>query len=203
MARDVFVNGEAMISVKGYSGSAIGSLTQLGLAQNGISIRLNFKHRDINVDSWGPEVPVDVQCFLADATVQMQLVHVDRTVLDVVLGHSMGIAATSGVVGQLPHAGQRMGQGSISSPPTARFGNNYIGLNISSPIAGKPWRFFYTYLTGTPFEQPIGTERSIFTLNWRAIPYTNDPWGGGSAQTGTSAGNGALGAWLFDSTLDT
>lgn len=192
-----------MVSVKGYSGSTIGSLTQLGLAHNGILIRLNFKHRDINVDSWGPEVPVDVQCFLADAQISMQIVDVDRAVLDRVLEHSMGIAATGGIVGQMPHAGQRMGQGAISAGPTARFGNNYIGLNISSPIGGKPWRFYYTYLTGTPFEQPIGTERSIFTLNWRAIPYTNDPWGGGSAQAAGAAGTGALNAYLFDSTLDT
>lgn len=192
-----------MVSVKGYSGSTIGSLTQLGLAQNGIAIRLNFKHRDINVDAQGPEVPVDVQCFLADAQISMQLVHVDVNVLDTVLQHSMGIAATGELVGQMPHAGQRMGQGAISAGPTARFGNNYIGLNLSSPIGGKPWRFYYTYLTGTPFEQPIGTERSIFTLNWRAIPYTNDPWGGGSAQAGTAAGTGALGAYLFDRVLDT
>jgi hypothetical protein len=87
----------------------------------------------------------------------------------------------------------------------ARFaaGNNYIGLNISNPVGGIPYRFFYTYLAEPPFEHPMGTEKSIFSLNWRAIPYTQDPYGGGAAQPNTVPGFGALGALLYDHNLDT
>ena len=78
----------------------------------------------------------------------------------------------------------------------ARFaaGNNFIGLNLTSPVASKPWRFYFAYLVAPPATFPLGTEKSIIGLQWRAIPFTVDPWQGGS---------GALGQILWDHVLDT
>lgn len=175
MARDFFINGETMVAVKGNANSGFPGLTHLGLADGPIRVRLDFRHMDIQVDAWGGEIPADVQCKLAAATISMTLVHFDRNVLDDCLGQSMGGAS----VGTVSRAGRRMGGGN------ARFALNnfYIGLNLLSPVGAKPWRFYYTYLTGPPMEFPLGTERSIVALNWRAIPYTTDPWGGGTGST--------------------
>ncbi len=187
-----------MVSVKGASGSSISSLTQLGLADNSIHIRLNPKHMDVNADAWGREgrgPAFEVQTFLADADITMTLVHFDRTVIDYCLQESQG---GSSAPGTMARAGARLGNNAARFAAT----NHFIGLNLSGPVSAKPWRFYYTYLLGDQ-DFPIGTERSIITLKWKAIPYTNDPWGGGTAQGGTAAGTGAVGALLYDNTLDT
>ena len=187
MARDYFINGESLVSFKGNSASSIGSLTQLGLSTDPIRVTLELHHKDIIVDAWGPEVPADVQQFLAAVTVNINFIHIDRTVLDYCLQESMGGTTA---VGTLARAGLRLGGG------VSRFavGNHYIGLNISSPVAAKPWRFYFAYLTGTPVDVPLGTEKSVISTTWRVIPYTTDPYGGGT---------GSLGTLLWDHILDT
>jgi len=179
---------ETMVGVKSRSDSGIASLTNLGLADTGIRISINTRFDDIMVDAWGQEIPIDVQWMLADANISMTLVHFDRAVLDVCMALSMGGGSIA--IGQVARAGQRLGQG------LSRFtiGNNLIGLNLSSPVGNKPWRFWYTYLTGPAVEFPLGTKRSIVTLNWRAIPYTTDPFNGGT---------GAQGSQLWDYSQDT
>jgi hypothetical protein len=191
MARDFLINGESMVSVKGPQGSAIASISQLGLTVSPIRVTLDVRHRDINLDAWGGEIPADTQFMLAAASISMDLVHVDRDVLSACI--KLGMAGAGGVgnnEGQLARAGLRMGGG------LARFasGNNYIGLNISSPVLALPYRFYFAYLTGTPVDIPLGTEKSIIVCNWRAIPYTQDPW---------NSGQGATGTVLYDNTLDT
>ena len=200
MSRSFYINGESMVAVKGTIGSQIigQGLTQLGLTDSPIVVTPNFKHKDINVNAWGSdEVPTDLQSFMSDCNVRMTLVHFDPNVL--VECSQLSLNANPGsAFGTMPRTGLTMGGNA------ARFGvgNNYIGLNILSPIAGVPWRFLYAYLTGPPFTWPLGTERSLVTLNWRAICYTNDPFGGGTAQPGTVAGTGSQGAILWDNTLD-
>ena len=124
--------------------------------------------------------------FRSDVTVTMNLIHVDRAVLDVCLQEAMGGAAA---VGALVRAGTRLGGNN------ARFaaGNHFISLNISSPITNKPWRFPYAFMTGPAAQFPLGTEKSVFVIQWRAIPYTQDPW---------NAGLGSAGAIIWDHTSD-
>lgn len=181
MARNWFVNGETLVNVKGRSDSSIGSLSELGLADGPIVIRPNFRHRDITLDAWGSEVPAEVQFMLADVTVEMTLVHIDRDVLDTCILESM---AGAPAIGQCRRAGALMGNNLARFAAGGATGNHYIGLNLSSPIGGKPWRFYFSYLTGPAMDHPVGTEKSLTRLTWRAIPYTTDPYGSGSgAQT--------------------
>jgi hypothetical protein len=200
MARDFFINGETMVSVKGRSDSDISAITQLGLSDSQIRVTLDFRHLDLNVNAWG-EMPADVQWMLAGANISMTLVHFDRAVLDVCLMESMG-GVPNGAVGGMNRAGQRLGNNAPRFAAGGVNGNHLIGLNLSSTVGAKPWRFFYTYLAAPPMEFPLGNERSIIVLNWRAIPYTQDPWGGSSSQPNTVAGTGAQGALLWDHTLD-
>lgn len=192
MARDIFVNGETMVLVKGPADSPTLSATQqLGLADGGIRVRLNSNHLDVNADAWG-RAPFEIQYLLSDVTITMPLVHFDRTFLDECLRLSMG--GGQGAVGRTSRAGRRMG----GNVPQFAVGNSFIGLILSSPVGEKPWRFWYTYLAGSPMEFPLGNERSVVQLTWRAVPYTNDPWGGGSAQPSTVAGAGADEAIIWD-----
>lgn len=186
MARDFFINGESMCYVKGAGGSGIGNLTELGLAEGPIRVTLDFHHRPINLDAWGAEVPIDMQWMLAGANIAINFINFDRTILDICMIESMGGAPA---IGQMQRAGPRLGGGN------ARFAqnNHFISLNIASPQASKPWRFYSTYMVGSPVDFPLGTEKSVVQTTWRAIPYAVDPWG---------AGLGARGVVLWDYQLD-
>ena len=188
MPRDFQINGETMVAVKGAVGTGISSLTNLGLTDREGIVRISprFIHEDIPVDAWG-DAPPEIQFFLTDVQINMTLVHYDEVVLEEVIRLSMGGGSSEGV---LPRAGTRMGGG------VARFaaGNNFIGLNLSSPVGSKPWRFYFTYLSSPPFVLPLGTRRSHIQLTWRAVPYTVDPW---------NAGSGAQGTVIWDHVSDT
>jgi len=202
-----------MVAVKGRSDLAISSLTQLGLTDRNGVVRItpNFRGKDLDVDPWG-DAPADIQFMLADATITMTLVHIDRTVLDICLSESMAGAGAipggaNGTVGTFPRAGSRMGNNTPRFSPNGTLnpstgqvttGNHYIGLNLSGPVSNKPWRFFFAYLAERPLETPIGVERSTFQLTWRAVPYTQDPWAGGTQ----GPGFGALGYALWDYNSD-
>lgn len=202
MSRSYFVNGETMVYVKGRSDSAIASLSELGLTdeQGIVTISLNFAHEEINVDAWRG-APAEMQWMLADATITMTLINFDYNVLNTCLLLSMG-GAPGMNVGQMGRAGQLMGNGLPRFAPApnggaastgTNAGNNYIGLNLSSPVGQLPWRFFFAYLAQPPINIPLGTQKSLMRLTWRAIPYTTDPWGNGT---------GAYAYPLFDHTLD-
>ncbi len=178
-----FVNGPCLVNVRGNVASAIPSLTQLGLSEGDVVVTPNTRHRDINVNAWGPEIPVDLQFFLVDLHVTMTLVHFDRAVLDAVYNESV---CGPSAIGQMGHAGQRMG----NNQPRFAATNHYIGLNLTSPDGGIPWRFFFAYMTGPPYTFPLGTERALVVCNFRVIPYTQDPYG--------VAGTGAQNYQLWD-----
>lgn len=177
MASDIFVNGETLVMVKGRSDSGIGTLSELGLSSDSIRITPQFRWLDVNADAWG-QAPFEMQFMLASLSVTMTLVHFDRTVLNYCITESM---AGAPAIGQLPRAGARMGNN------TARFSttNHFISLNLTSPVGGIPWRFYTSFLTVNPLEFPLGTERSLVTLNWRVIPFTTDPYNDGSGAQGT------------------
>lgn len=186
MARDFFINGENMVWVKGSSASNIANLSELGLSEQPIRVSPEFRHGEITLSAWGNQIPVEVQFMLAAVNITLTLINFDRSVLDYCVQESMGGAAA---IGTMPRAGSRLGNGAARFAAT----NHFIGLNIASPVGGKPWRFYATYLPGNPIEFPLGNERSTVTMTWRAIPYAADPWNGGA---------GASGIPLWDHTLD-
>lgn len=178
-----FINGETMVQVKSNGLSSISNLTQLGLSDMPIRVSLDFKHLDIKVDAWG-QMPPEIQFMLAGAVVSMTLVHFDRSVLDECWRLSMGGASA---VGTLPRAGSRMGN---AFSPVGANANNFIQLSLTSQVGNKPWRFLTAYLASPPADFPLGTERSVVSVQWRVIPYPNgavpgDPWNNGSGASGT------------------
>lgn len=189
MARDWFINGPLMVLVKGNPLTGIGTIQQLGLTHSPVRVRHNYRHMDLSLDAFGGEIPAEMQCKLQDVFVDMDLVHVDATVLEICMAESLGGMGTVGV-GTLPLAGARLGNN------FARFGAgwHYIGLNLASTVNGIPWRFSNAYLTGQPLDFPLGSERSIITLTWRVIPYSPDPF---------NLGLYSYGYTLYDHVLDT
>lgn len=184
MTRQIVVHGESMIYVKGPAGSAISSLTELGLTTANIPITITPKKKSINVNAWG-DGDVDILRKLAMISTTFTLIHYDPDVLDECIRLAMG----GNVFGRMTRAGSLLGNG------FARFaaGNNLIGFNLAAPISGRPWRFLSAY-----FEAPLvhshGTDEGTVNCTVIGIPYTADPWQGGA---------GALNYPLFDRTLDT
>lgn len=189
MARDFFINGETLVAVKGRADSAIGAIQELGLSSDQITIRPQFRHRPINVEAWG-DVEPETQFMLAHVDISFTLIHFDRDILDVCVMESMGGAPA---IGTTARAGARLGNNKARFGAGGVLGNHYIGLNFTSPVGNKPWRFYYAFLTNQPMIFPLGAEKSAVMTNWRAIPYTQDPYNGGL---------GAFGARIWDHTLD-
>ena len=190
MARDFFVNGQTMVWVKGRSDSSIANLSELGLSSDQIRITPVFRHRDINVNAWG-DAPPEIQFMLAEVRISLTLIHFDPDILETCLMESMAGAPSFGA---LPAAGARMGNNLPRFSPGGANGNHFIGLNLSSVVEGRPWRFLTAYLTSPPVDIPLGTDRTAIVTNWRAIHFDTDLW---------NAGLGSYGKFIWDRTLDT
>lgn len=187
MARDYQVPGECMVYVKGRAGSAIAALTELGLTEDPVTIVPEWKHHEINLNAWGTGgIPNEVQWMLGAVTVQFNLIHFDPDVLDVCLREAQGGSTGPGT---MRRAGIRLGNGAARFAAT----NFFIGLNLTSPITNKPYRFYHSFLTGNPAQYRIGVEKQVVPVQFRVIPYSPDPWNGGT---------GAEGVVLWDNTLD-
>lgn len=186
MTRTFHVNGETMVYVKGAVGTFIANLSELGLSDTSINIQEDYGQQDVVVDAWGKNAAVDMQVLGGFCTVAMTLVHFDREVLRECIRLSMGGGTAEGM---------RARAGTFMGANNARFaaGWKYISLNLSSVVDLLPWRFYNAYLTGPPVQWPLGTERSVVSLNWRVIPYVQDPWQGGV---------GSLDHILYDHVLD-
>lgn len=144
-------------------------LSELGLTDSPVTISVQINHLDIAVDAFGGQggAPPELQCMLGEASINMTLVHFDPDVLNSCLALSYGGAGT----GTMPAAGTRMGaNAAVGAAP-----NKFISLTLSSPVEARPWNFPAAFLTNQPMQFPIGAERSVVSLTWRAIPYTIDP----------------------------
>lgn len=193
MARDFYINGETLVSVKGPVNSNIAALSQLGLSDDMVRVTPTFYHDPLHVEAWG-KTPVDMQVMLLAAKVHITLIHYDVAVLNTCIALSMAVTGgTPGLNdGTTNRAGTRLGNNQV------RFaaGNSYIGLNLYSPIGGIPYRFLYCYLLDPT--TPLGVQKTVVDTTWQAVLYTQDP-------AGIVAGQilGATGAQVYDHTLDT
>lgn len=164
MTRNLVINGETMVKVKGQTGSLIASYSELGLADGQILVNIVAFHQDIHVDDYGPQTAAEVLAMGAEARISMTLVHFDRLLLEECLWLSLGAPFQ---LGMLPPVGRPLG----AATAPFRAPNKYISLNLLSPVLGIPWRFPSAYLTGQPYEVPLGTGYSAVKLEWRAIAY--------------------------------
>lgn len=166
MARDFCVNGETLVKLKGSSSqSAIASVCELGLTSDDVRIIPRWIHEDMHVNDFGPDVPPDVLCMLADVTIRMTMIHYDNAILSACIAETMG----GGTEGTLRGAGTPMGGYNRLYTEYC----HYISLNLMSPQLNRPWLFYACYLASPPLEYPIGTTVSAVPLTWRAIPYAN------------------------------
>lgn len=214
MARDFVINGETLVKVK--FGAHIpasvpggSNLSELGLATERITVTPKFFHKDIYVNDFGPNTPAEVLAMMGDCTISMNLIHYDKNVLDTCIAESQGgttvkpeniginLALNLGIAGVFNPTGTVMG----GEYPTIMYlsGCHYMGLNLSSPVLEMPWRFRKTYLIDT-VRYPLGTEKSIVSLNWRAIPYQTPPTGIAATTQIEILSSGAV---LYDHLADT
>lgn len=150
MASNYYVNGNTLVTADG---------SELGLSEGSVTIAIQPKHLDIKVSTFA-DVPPELQAMLAEATISMVLVYFDPAIVETVLRKSMA----AGTLGQMPVAGTLMGANGF-----------FTSLQISSPTGGRPWTFPGAFLTGNPVSWPLGNERTLLQMNFRAIPYSSDP----------------------------
>lgn len=179
MPRDVVIPGECLVRVKGSTATSMSQTQELGLASEGVSITPRFRHRDIKADDFGPDIPAEVMWNLADVTIDMTLVHFDDVILNCCMAESMCgrgnvTQVTMGQVGTLAAAGSLLG----NNLALYASGNHYVSLNLQMArfaIGGeafyRPWTFPTCYLTSEPLKIPVGTDRQLVQMQWRAIPY--------------------------------
>lgn len=165
MSRDYYVAGPVLVKVR-LPGEA--SAGELGLTSESIRISLTFNHYEYKVDDYGNagafggRVPCDTAWMLATADINMTLVHFDR----VILGSCVTQSMAGGTQGTMESAGTPMGGDGTGDT------YHYISLNlIASEVDADNWHFPTAYLTESPLEIPIGSERSLIVMKWHAIPY--------------------------------
>lgn len=204
--RDYYIAGQSMIYVQQPGASAY----QLGLSDTPIVMSPTWRHEDIRVDAWGGQVPPEVQQMLAEVAIGMNLIHFDNGILrgcmtlaaagnnqNTVInqaGTSVGVTIATGNEGQMPAAGARMAGSYVTMGIACP-----VGPSAVSPASVLWWRFPMTYITGS-VTWPIGAEKSVTRLTWRALPY---PGSAGVTLAATSfdpwqAGAGSAGAILWD-----
>jgi hypothetical protein len=168
---------------------------ELGLCLHEVHVGLQFKHKELSCDDFGPTIPAEVMYNLASATIALRLCHWDISVVNRCWSEACGgnafpgdVLGMNGVLqnaGTLPPNGLTLGRG---RQPMAS-GNHYVSLNILSPQLQYPFRFPFTYITGDPPSVwPMGTEKSILDVTFRAIPYVPPLTPGGTPQELSSSG---------------
>lgn len=160
MPRQYVINGPVLVTVQN---PVVGAGSELGISNAPISVAPNLFHQDIHTDDYADRVPPDTFWLGADVTIEMTLVHFNPEVLYLCLEESM--CGSAG--GTLKGFGQLMGRGRALQSD----GNHYIQLTLSSPDLNQPWVFPAAYMAVRPLVLPLGVERSLAVLTWRAIPY--------------------------------
>lgn len=156
-----------MVYVKGRSGSPITStIHELGMTDEPIRISFKYSQKDVPADDFGPEVPANILSQLYEATIRMNLVHFDETILRACMRESA--VAAGNFDGVCAPGGTPLGNGG------ALFSSNnyFISLNIVGLRYPLPWRFPASFLI-TPLEYPIGSVATKPSLVWRSIPYAS------------------------------
>jgi hypothetical protein len=182
MGRAYQIFGEAMVLVRfafgvpypdGTDPEFIGpNVWELGLTQDPITVTPNFYYKDINIDSFGPNVPADVLSQIADVTIEFNLVHYDPDAIayyqrESLAGGGAGFEDTD-TQGKVTYAGEPLGGGI----PLYEAGNAFVGLEFSNlSLDSSPVTFPATYLVDPPVKYKIGTKRTIFECKARALPY--------------------------------
>lgn len=125
---------------------------ELGYSEGPIKVSPMFHYRDINSDDF-PNSPAFVLWMLGEVSIEMSLVYFDSTILYQVIAKSMGAAAT---VGSFGAAGKIM-TGTV------------LTLATEGGENGDEWAFPKAFLSERPVEWPLGNERSVVKLTWRAV----------------------------------
>lgn len=188
MARDYYIFGECLVNaiggahLSGHTGflpvityldedpsQARAVLAQLGLASDSISIKPKLFHKNIHVNDFGPDVPVNVMTQLQYVDISMTLIHYDSAVLETCWAEAVGQRNTGSNVAYL----QAAGAGTLIGNGRRLYssGNRFMTLNLVGAQADGVWQYPNCYLTSEPFVYPVGTKTSHVELNWRSIPY--------------------------------
>lgn len=179
MTRAYQIYGEFMVNVRGgqHLPSSVGGfnnnkIAQLGLTSEAVTIVPRFRHKEIYTDDYGKEIPAELMCYMADAQVNITLVHYDEDVLQICMQETMGGGDGSfsvlGNDGIMPRGGRLLGN-NISMYFS---GNHYLSVSLFPAASVKGWRFTSCYLNSQPLVIPVGAERSLVQLSFRAIPYS-------------------------------
>lgn len=197
-----------------------GSVFELGLTSEGVTLSPKIYHQDVYVDDLGIKVPAEILTQSTEYEVSMRLIHYDQFVLDACLFESAGggqikITDTVLAVGKPKVPATFFSPGiparvsTIMGPPYGQplgsSGCHFISLNILTPQQQYPWRFPASYIVDNSTKIPLGTNTSMVDLTWRCIPY---PTTSGIVNTVTGKVEipfgelSSSGVTLFDHTID-
>lgn len=155
----IHVNGPALVYFR-LAGK--GSMSQLGISENGVDIEITPHDKPVMTDAAGPALPADIQDMGEDATIRMALSAYDLDALAAI--RRRGNAKAEGVSG---NRGRLM------------FANGHFVQLLISSETDEPWRFFTCILRGPRHVKP-STEYTVQRLNfyaWAAVGAGNSSFG--------------------------
>lgn len=186
MARQYHVTGEHMVYVRNWYMPGARNTTdasseeevffvELGMTSESTQITVNYGQTDVYTDDYVPGAPAEVLTGMyRDAFISMTLVHFDEDVLNMCIANAAGSsdAALQGSPGVPMGRWKDVTEEGcfyveLYLQPAIRFG---LEQGLVTARQEKPWKFFHAYLQGN-WTYPIGAEKSLVKLQWRAVPY--------------------------------
>jgi hypothetical protein len=159
---------------------AANALVELGVSVDGVDISLNYNYSDVMTDQYGPSVPFDVQMFLYDAHIKIELVWFEQAVLLAIQPGTNPMATAAPPFGSEGFAGNLLLQNAQTFRLVVRNTPPGVGLTVVEPC----YNFFNCYLIDSA-EVKYGVVKSVWNLTFRAIP--------------NQEGSGSFGAGLYNS----
>lgn len=141
----------------------MGALQDLGVSTDGISISFRKHNEDVYTDTFGPQVPIDVQVFLEDVYISCDLIDYNQSTMYTLMATTLG-----GTKGVMPAAGTLMIQQSQYYRVLLRPAPFAVGTGGVTADADC-WNFLACYLV-EPDDTIMSSRRQTHKLTWRALP---------------------------------
>jgi hypothetical protein len=167
MALEFHVNGLAQLYVD--IGTALAQ--SLGYSQDGVTISLHYETEDIHTDYYGSKIPEDIMNLGQWATVKLNLIKYDETVLKGVRKRLNGTNAQTSAEGLPPNsvtAGLIIGDLMMQCKEFTRLQIRRHNPACETTLEGG-WKFGSAYLADVD-SWKVGTRVTVHDLTFRCLP---------------------------------
>ncbi len=163
----------------------IAVLSELGLCtRGGVTITPTFYHTPVNINEFGPNIPVELLNDLMLVDVSFTLSHYDLDILNIMMAESVGGAPFTPGPSIRPITGTFNKRGTLLGGGRQMYASGNHLFSVGITWEDFPFTFISCHLNGPQF--PVGVETSYPRVSVRCFPYV--PLFSGSLNQPTTSG---------------